>query len=140
MTKIEEIFPTLDPIAFVGALILAPLLVAVLFFWLLLIPVVALAFGAVPYLLFATPVLAWMVTRYPVAQGLFAVGGLLAHFAFCICLAIWSNAQSVAQVEMTAFMALWGVPFSAAWCAAFASLYVRFYRLFTHNPCSERNA
>lgn len=47
----------IDPVAFAIALIGAPLLVALLFFWILLIPVFALLFGGIPYLVLGTPVL-----------------------------------------------------------------------------------
>lgn len=47
----------LDPVAFAFALICAPLLVALLGFWVLGIPVFALFFGVPPYLVFGTPIL-----------------------------------------------------------------------------------
>jgi hypothetical protein len=141
----NEIHPVLDPIAFAGALVLAPLLIAALFFWIFLIPVAALFFGTIPYLVFATPVLLWMVTRYPVKKTLFSVGGLFAHFLFVICLVLWQQVGERVPPEMTAFLALWGVPFAAAWCAAFAGLYRSFYRNLAHlpghiGPYAERNA
>jgi hypothetical protein len=145
MTERNENRPTLDPIAFVGALILAPFVIAGMFFWLLLIPVVALLLGAVPYLVFGSPVLLWMVTRYPLKKKTFAVGGLLAHFLFVICAALWQQVGDKGSPEMLAIFALWGVPFAAAWCAAFAGLYRRFYRDLAHfpgqfGPHAERNA
>jgi hypothetical protein len=123
-----EMLPILDPIAFAGALILAPPLVAALTFWLLLIPIVAVGFGAVPYLVFGTPVFLWMVTRYPVTSGNFALGGLLAHALFALSFALWSQAQPYPNPEMVGFYALWGIPFSAAWGVAFAYLYRCFCR------------
>jgi len=47
----------IDPVAFFLALICAPLLVALMFCWMIGIPVFALFFGGVPYLIFGTPVL-----------------------------------------------------------------------------------
>lgn len=128
MSDATEPLPILDPIAFVGALILAPLLVAALFFWIILIPVAAVFFGALPYLIFGGPVFLWMVTRYPPDFGTFAVGGLLAHALFVICLAAWQMNDSHSANELLGFMALWGLPFSLGWGGAFGMLYARFYR------------
>ncbi len=80
MTSNKEILPTPDPVAFAGAL-LAPLLVALLFFWAALIPVF---FGAVPNLVFGTPVLLWMVPvlgqAVPQAKG----RSFFSWAAFCV--------------------------------------------------------
>ena len=63
MTEICEMGNTqnrylIDPTAFFAALILAPLLVALLGFWIVLIPVVAVILGGLPYLLVGGPLLA----------------------------------------------------------------------------------
>ncbi|MGL4234649.1 hypothetical protein [Tabrizicola sp.] len=134
MTARQEILPTLDPIAFAGALLLAPLLVAALFFWVLLVPVFAVPFGAVPYLVFGTPVLLWIVTRYPLNLGTFAMGGFLAYVLFILCFAIWQFAQPDRNREMLELYALFGIPFSAAWCAAFARIYRSFHQPVTRSP------
>lgn len=140
MTKTDEVFPTLDPIAFFGALVLAPILIALNFFWLLLIPVFALFFGTIPYLVFGTPVLLWMVTRYPLRFRTYAVAGLLAQAIFVFCFSFWESTRPSHSPEMAQFLALWGIPFSAAWCGTFARLYARFYRPVSLNFSSERNA
>ncbi|NHX28303.1 hypothetical protein HA397_30675, partial [Escherichia coli] len=52
--------PALHPVnatSFALAIVLAPIWVAILFFWVLLIPVFAVSFGALPYLLTAPPIL-----------------------------------------------------------------------------------
>ncbi len=128
MSDTTERLPILDPIAYVGALILAPLLVAVLFFWIILIPVVAVFFGGLPYLIFGGPVFLWMVTRYPPDFGTFAIGGLLAHSLFVLTFALWQIADGNHASEAVGFMALWGVPFSLGWGGAFSWLYAKFYR------------
>ncbi|MEP1964845.1 hypothetical protein [Tateyamaria sp.] len=47
----------IDPLAFFFALVSAPVVVALLFFWMLAIPVFAVAVGGLPYLIVGTPVL-----------------------------------------------------------------------------------
>jgi len=128
MPDTTEPLPILDPIAFAGALVLAPLVIAVMFFWVILIPVAAVFFGGLPYLIFGTPVFLWMVTRYPPDFGTFAVGGLVAHAIFVLCLALWQPADPFQGGEMLSFMSLWGLPFSLAWGGAFDWLYRKFYR------------
>lgn len=128
MTARQEILPTLDPIAFASALVLSPLMVAALTFWVLLIPVFAVVLGGVPYLVFGTPILLWMVTRFPLTFGTFALGGLLAHVLFILCLAAWQAVRSDLNDEPLFFFGIWGLPFSAIWCACFAKLYRSFYR------------
>lgn len=126
-----EFFDTLDPVAFALALILAPIFTGVLFFWALLIPVFAVAFGAVPYLIFGTPVLLWMVSRYPPEAKTFAVGGLLALAFFALCILVLSELNAPLlprEPGFIAFLICWGIPFSMGWFAAFAILYRRFYR------------
>ena len=128
MTAATEVRPLLDPIAFAGALVLAPLAFAAMTFWLMLVPVAAIYFGTVPYLIFGGPVFLWMVTRYPPAFGTFALGGLLAHALFILCFALWQGAQLPSQRSLLTIMTLWGLPFSLAWGGTFARLYQSFYR------------
>jgi hypothetical protein len=131
MTSDREILPTLDPIAFAGALVLAPLVVALTFFWLLAIPIFAVFFGTVPYLIFGTPVLLWMVTRFPISADNFAIGGMLAQSLFALCLSAFANLRPHTAADSMAFMVLWGIPFAIAWFMTFAWLYRRFYRPIT---------
>ena len=128
MSDTKEYLPILDPIAFFGAMALAPLLVAALFFWILLIPVAAVFFGGLPYLIFGGPVFLWMVTRYPPDFTTFALGGLAAHVLFVLCLGLWEMSDSTKNNELLGFMALWGLPFSLGWGGAFSWLYAKFYR------------
>jgi hypothetical protein len=128
MSDTTERLPILDPIAFAGALVLAPLLVAALFFWIILIPVAAVFFGGLPYLVFGGPVFLWMVTRYPPDFGTFAVGGLAAHALFVLSLALWQMSDDYQGNEILGFMALWGLPFCLGWGGAFSWLYAKFYR------------
>ena len=128
MTAELETRPLLDPVAFVGALLLAPLMVAALFFWVILIPVAAVILGGLPYLIFGGPVFLWMVTRYPPDFGTFAIGGLAAHLLFVLCFALWGFADTGRDDDMLGFLALWGVPFSLGWGGTFGWLYASFYR------------
>ncbi len=128
MSANTEARPLLDPIAFAGALVLAPLMVAGLFFWVILIPVAAVILGGLPYLIFGGPVFLWMVTRYPPDFGTFAIGGLTAHLMFVACLAFWLLTDTDRPDDMLGFLALWGVPFSLGWGGTFGWLYGSFYR------------
>lgn len=129
MTAKPNILPTLDPVAFALALVLAPLVVALVFFWLLLIPVLAVIFGAVPYLVFGTPALMWMVTRHRPSLGRFALSGLIVHVIFLACLAAWGLLlQDQAVLDLWWLYALFGLPHAVAWPMAFALLYRRFWR------------
>lgn len=128
MTATTEARPLLDPIAFAAALVLAPVAVTALTCWLLLVPVFALYFGALPYLAFGTPVFLWMVTRFPVRFGTFALSGLLAHAVFVGCFALWAAANPGRDADMLGFYALWGIPFAMVWGGAFAAIYQFYYR------------
>jgi hypothetical protein len=128
MTVKKDILPTLDPVAFVAALVLAPLLVALLFFWVLLIPVFAVIIGGLPYLIFGTPVLLWMVTRYPMQASPFAVAGLASLLAFIGTLAVADRLAPTPLSDAGMVLLLGGIPFSAGWFIAFALLYRRFWR------------
>lgn len=128
MSANTEARPLLDPIAFASALVLAPLLFAALNFWMFLIPVIAVPLGCIPYLVFGGPVFMWMVTRYPVRFGTFAIGGLMAHAIFIVCLGLWESTQSPGPRPSFGFFALAGAPFAAFWSGTFACLYTSFYR------------
>ncbi|MCV2883015.1 hypothetical protein [Actibacterium sp. XHP0104] len=61
------------------AIVLAPIWVAILFFWVLLIPVFAVPFGALPYLLTAPPILLWAFSKNGPQPGQAAVLGLITN-------------------------------------------------------------
>ena len=127
MTANTENRPFIDPIAFAAALVLAPATVTTMSF-MLVIPLFALAFGALPYLIFGTPVFLWMVTRFPVRFSTFALGGLMAHVLFVVCYALYANASPDPDTYLLGFYALWGIPFAMLWGGAFALFYQGFYR------------
>ena len=113
-----------DPLAFFVALIGAPLLVTALTFWAYLIPVFALIFGAVPYLLLGTPALLVFLPRY-------GSGALkIALLAFCV----MGAALAVVALLFAAFPAnqdlqfilqlgSFGLIFAPLWGAAFGWIY-----------------
>ncbi len=127
MAEFRSVEAKVDIPAFLLALFLSPLVVAGVFSW-LVFPVAALGFGAQPYLVFGTPVLFWMATRYPLGFRQFAVGGLVAHAIFCFFLIVWRQLDPTPALQERSFLflALWGIPFSAIWSGTFAE----FYRFF----------
>ena len=127
MTKTDETFPPLDLFAFVGALILAPIMVAALFFWVVFIPVFAVIFGAIPYLVFGGPVLLWIATHTRVTVWVCALGGLLAQGLFVLSMVAGLATYLSFSDQDIEFLALWGIPFSAVWCGTFALLYNSFH-------------
>ncbi|CAN1545389.1 hypothetical protein MCELHM10_01940 [Paracoccaceae bacterium] len=130
MPKTKEVHPAFHPIAFVFSLILAPIMVAALFFWVAFIPVFAVMLGAIPYLVFGTPVMLWIATQSRATFWGCALGGLLAQALFVISAAIGLKTGVATSLlpnwNGLQFLALWGIPFSAAWCGAFAVLYNSF--------------
>ncbi len=118
----------IDPLAFVGALLLAPFMIALLFFWVLLIPVFAIPLGAPMYLTLGTPAYLWLLARGQMGQLQFAALGLLLNFIVVAAIAAGSLA-SASDVEDTVGMYLFfGSFFAPLWSAAFAYLYGRFRR------------
>jgi hypothetical protein len=119
----------LDRKAFGSALLLAPILFTLLTFWMLLIPFIALTIGALPYLLFATPIFLYLSSHYPIRASTFAIGGLLAHAAFVTLLALLVSIRPDDPPSVLAVVAFGGIPFAAGWGAMFAWCYRAFYRL-----------
>lgn len=128
--EIDRAMP-FDVIAFVGALVLAPIAVTALSF-LLVIPLFALVLGGPIYLIIGTPVLLWMVGRYPPKAWRFALAGFLANLALCAL--VFAADRFIPSLAETSFgenlyLALWGLVFAPIWAAAFALLYRRFNRM-----------
>jgi hypothetical protein len=127
MSEHTEI-PALDPVAFVAALILAPLLFTALTFWVVLIPVGALIVGGLPYLVLGTPILLTMLFYGPCTTDRMskaAVATIAVPFAPILIATIFLGGQGI----LPAFgLGLACMIFAAGWAATFASLYNRFYR------------
>lgn len=128
--------------AFYAALLLAPILVALLFFWILLIPVFALFLGFIPYLLVGTPML-WLELRRLGPRASCATRAMIAHLigspiVALIGLQILEPGSSPTDLEPGApiFFYVFGTIFAAAWGAMFQYLYQRFCR----NSVRERTS
>jgi hypothetical protein len=124
--------PPLDPVAFVAALILAPLLFTLLTFWVVLIPVAALFIGGLPYLILGTPVLLMMLLQGPCTMGRMALAGMFT-IAITFALAVMGNiALGSKDLSEVIGLGLCSMIFAPLWAATFAKLYNRFY----HHPAA----
>ncbi len=139
MTEISEINAPqnrylVDPVAFFAALVLAPLLVALLGFW-LLIPVFAVVLGGLPYLLAGGPLLANGLRYNEPSFYVFAGIGLLANLAtpFLVFLFYMVNNPLEAALSVAVMYFAFGLIFAPLWCGIFAVLYRKFRReLYSH--------
>jgi hypothetical protein len=127
MSESTEI-PPLDPVAFVAALILAPVLFTALTFWIVLIPVGALIVGGMPYLILGTPVLLAMLLYGPCTTERMTKAA-----AFTIAVPFAPALLSTLLFAREGVLAVFGtglacVIFATGWASTFAWLYNRFYR------------
>lgn len=131
----------IDPVAFFGALVGGPILFTAATFWILYIPVFALAVGGIPYLLVGAPVLL-IHLRYRPAQ----VGGI-AWLAFLSFAAAWVAVTLVLLLAnpdelggtfaFSVIVLAFGTFFSTCWGASFGWLYTALARDFytAATPC-----
>jgi len=133
MTEICEMGNTqnrylIDPTAFFAALILAPLLVALLGFWIALIPVVAVILGGLPYLLVGGPLLANALRKNKPTFRVFSRVGLLANLAtpFLVFLFYMMNNPPEAALNAAVIYFGFGLIFAPLWSGVFAVLYRKF--------------
>ena len=120
----------IDPVAFVLALLGAPLVVTVALCW-AVIPIFALAFGAPAYLICGTPTLLWYLRRFeakPIAVGVFAVAVNTATLPILLWSDVLPGRQDAGQI-LAMFGGFGGV-FAFLWGLAFGWLYPRFRRGF----------
>ena len=125
MTDNTKILLVLDPIAFVSALIGAPLLVTLFTFY-LYIPVVALVFGTPVYLVVGTPILLWMVTRVPPQGEIYALAGFATNAALLLIGFVGLQLGWV-SLELAAIPVA-GMVFAPAWAGCFPTIYRKCYR------------
>ncbi|MEM6594798.1 MAG: hypothetical protein AAF672_08395 [Pseudomonadota bacterium] len=118
----------IDPIAFVGALICAPLVIAAVFCWVLFIPVVAVGFGALPYLLLGTPVYFWLLSRGEERKWCFALAGLIANTFGAVVLTASQRIGFSGAFDMFQLYIGFGSIFAPLWSATFMWLYRSFRR------------
>lgn len=110
------------------ALFGAPLVVALVFFWVFFIPVLALGFGSIPWLIFGGPAL-WMTLRHRGPGPMLLVSTFLSN-ALCTPLAMffssWVSTPAgeflndlESAIFLAAFTTAFGCVFSLIWAAAF---------------------
>ena len=118
----------IDPVAFVLALLGAPLLVTVATFW-AVIPIFALIYGAPAYLICGTPALLWYLRRYeakPTPLGLLALAVNTATLPVLLWTDILPGKQDAAST-LAMFGGFGGV-FAFLWGFVFGWLYRQFRR------------
>lgn len=136
MTEITEMkVAPFDPVAFVGALVLAPLAVTVITA-ITLIPIAALILGGPVYLIVGTPTLLWMVGRYPPVFSTYALAGVLGMFALLAIAGLFHLARPEQGADELVAIFLWGVVFAPLWAGTFAPFYRRFNRMTRLIPLS----
>jgi hypothetical protein len=118
----------IDPVAFFVALISGPVLVTIVFFWVLLIPVAALMLGGPVYLLIGTPLLLIYLARPSATSTGVAVLAFWANAAMClvvfVALSIARNDDAPAVLGILAF----GSIFAPLWGLTTGSIYFRLCR------------
>lgn len=120
----------IDPLAFTGALIGAPLVVAILGIWIAFIPVIAVIMGGPLYLVLGVPALLWFIPRYGVTPwkiGALAVVVNALGSAVLIALLTAVNPK-FDTVDFALLYLGFGTPHAFAWGLAFGFLYPTFER------------
>jgi hypothetical protein len=117
---------TVDPVAFIVALVMAPLSIAALGFWALLVPVFAVYFGAIPYLLFGAPLFYLSLHRHGlhadklISIGVYANGFI--PFAF-IPVALFQGFDLQSYLIASDLLLGFGALIGPLWAWAFAWIY-----------------
>lgn len=125
----------IDPVAFFGALIAAPLLFTLVTFWIIFIPVFALVFGGPAYLIVGTPVLLWYLRRNdgdPADLGFLAFVIMVAGLVFICGVAFVAQEPELMSVGL-GYLGF-GMIFGPAWAYVFGRLYQKFRRDFYAKP------
>ena len=119
-----------DARAFIGALVLAPIMVGVLGFWVLTIPLFAIVYGAPFYLCAATPVYLWALSYLKPTVVNFALIGLALNLAGCLVFLVFGDDLFGGNGPMGLGVTYFGLGavFAPLWSAAFIKLYNRFKR------------
>lgn len=127
MTEIPEYPNLIDPIAFTAALLLAPILVALAGFWILLIPVVGAVFGAPFYLSAGSLAFAVGIMQgVDRAVGFAAIGFLAVLASVPLAAAFGLDDLLFRGLEFESFLAL-GLVHGTLWGFVFGVLY-RWFR------------
>lgn len=122
----------LDPLAFVLALVGAPILVAFMFFWILLIPVFAIFYGGPIYLALGVPSLLWYIPRYGISTWRIGFFAVLVNTLGCgaIALALIFFDAAIDAKGFAWFYWGFGTPVPFVWGFVFALLYPNFQTKF----------
>ena len=119
----------IDPTAFVGALIAAPLLVTAATFWVYFIPLMALGLGGPIYLAMALPVLLWDLPRQEPSFGRLAGLGFAASTGLALLAGLLGLILQSEDMGMIAIIyGIFGAIFAPLWAGFFAPLYLKFRR------------
>jgi hypothetical protein len=117
----------IDPVAFFAALILAPILFTAATFWLLFIPLGALVFGGLPYLVVAPPVLLIHLRRHRVDPSRIAALAAVTSIVLVTLgtvMALLMPGIGPDDVLISALLVMaFAVIFAACWGVTFAWLY-----------------
>ncbi len=110
--------------AFFYALIIAPISVAVLGFWILLIPVMALIIGGLPYLVIGGPIMAiFLQYQKPTIAGFALLGAAGNIAAYAVARMALSAGYITTYASQIDFVFKWGMIFSPIWTGVFAYIY-----------------
>ena len=117
------------------ALIGAPVAVAILGFWFLLIPVFAVYFGGIPYLVLAGPAFWLALRKLPPNPVYFAAIGFALNLLTPVLYAVnyWYRGLPY-PADMIGIIWKYGAVFSALWGAMFALLFQLFCYILIRRP------
>lgn len=121
----------IDPLAFVLALVSAPLFVAFLGFWAMFIPVAGIFYGGPLYLIFGTPALLWFLPRYGSNALGIALLAALVNFGASFSLFILPELVGLDEIifhDREGIYLMFGTPLAFFWGLAFGWLYPKFER------------
>ncbi len=133
-----------DVVSFVISLMLAPLVIALLGFWLALIPVFAVLFGGVPWLSFGAWFLWLSLKRHgpgPMLIGAALLANLIGTPILTFLFMVISDPTGFTHElwDVIAFMVGFGIVFSGLWGTVFMYLYKWFYRTKNRRTVTSPN-
>lgn len=121
----------IDPVMFFVAMVLAPLIVTALTFWILFVPVFALLMGGPFYLLAGIPLMLWWLSRHAPKPGEIACLGFCANLVICAGMYLFAIMTRQNDPEGLAVVYLiFGSVFAPLWAWAFGKLYLSWRRPF----------
>jgi len=125
----------IDPVAFFLALICAPLMVALLGFWVIGIPVFALYFGGPAYLALGTPILLIYLRRaVGTPKGAAALAFCTVAVGLAALLIALSATSARSNIEIVAILGGFGLVIGPLWGLTFGYLYDRWRTPLSRRP------